>query len=53
MTQMVRRAEGLSAHIAVSRLDDVVEFIAHEIEHVIKQIEGVDLARQAPAFRIR
>ena len=47
VTQMVRQADGLTARIQVTRLDDVVELIAHEIEHVIEQIDGVDLAAYA------
>jgi len=43
-TRMVRDPEGLTAWIEVGRLDNVVELIAHEIEHVIEQIERVDLA---------
>jgi hypothetical protein len=42
-TRIVRDAEGLTAWIEVARLDNVVELIAHEIEHVIEQIERVDL----------
>lgn len=42
-TRMVRDPEGLTAWIEVSRLDNVVELLAHEIEHVIEQIERVDL----------
>ena len=43
-TVMVRQTDGLDAHIEVDRLDDVVELIAHEIEHVIEQMDGVNLA---------
>jgi hypothetical protein len=46
-TRMVRDPEGLTAWVEVSRLDNVVELLAHEIEHVIEQIERVDLARRA------
>jgi hypothetical protein len=44
VTEMVRQSDGLTARIQVSRFDNVVELIAHEIEHVIEQIEGVHLA---------
>jgi hypothetical protein len=44
MTQMDRRNDGLTARIQVARFDNVIELIAHEIEHVIEQIERVDLA---------
>jgi len=46
-TRMVRETDGLTAWIEVARFDNVVELIAHEIEHVIEQIEGVDLAGRA------
>jgi hypothetical protein len=46
-TRMVRQIDGLDARIQVARFDNVVELIAHEIEHVIEQIEGVDLAAGA------
>jgi len=47
VTRLVRRDGMLTARIEVSALDDVVELIAHEIEHVIEQIDGVDLATYA------
>ena len=43
-TRMVRDRERLTAWIEVDRLENVVELIAHEIEHVIEQIDGIDLA---------
>lgn len=43
-TRMVRDTGGLTAWIEVDRLANVVELIAHEIEHVIEQIDGIDLA---------
>jgi hypothetical protein len=46
-TRMVRQLDGLTAQIEVARHDNVVELIAHEIEHVIEQIDGVDLAGSA------
>jgi hypothetical protein len=46
-TRMVRQIDGLTARIEVDRFDNVVELIAHEIEHVIEQIDGVDLAENA------
>ena len=49
MTRIVRQGGNLTAHIQVTRFDDIVELIAHELEHVIEQIEGVDLARRADA----
>lgn len=47
VTRMVRQSDGLTARIEVDRFDNVVELIAHEIEHVIEQIDGVDLAADA------
>lgn len=43
-TRMVRETDGLTAWIEVARLDNVVELIAHEVEHVIEQIDRIDLA---------
>jgi len=43
-TRMMRETDGLTAWIEVARFDNVVELIAHEIEHVIEQIDGIDLA---------
>jgi hypothetical protein len=37
----------LSAVIEISPLQDNIELIAHEIEHVIEQLDGVDLAARA------
>ena len=47
LTQMSRQIDGFTAWIEVSRFDDVVELIGHEVEHVIEQIDGVDLAAGA------
>ena len=47
MTRMVRQIDGLTARVEVARLDNVVELIAHELEHVIEQIDRVDLAGSA------
>jgi len=47
MTRMVRQIDGLTARIEVARFDNVVELIAHELEHVIEQIDGVDLVGSA------
>lgn len=47
-TQIVRHsADRLLATIRLNQLEDVVELIAHEIEHVIEQLDGVDLAAKA------
>jgi hypothetical protein len=37
----------VSVDIHITRFEDPIELIAHEIEHVIEQLEGVDLAAQA------
>jgi hypothetical protein len=37
----------LSAFIEISPLHDNVELIAHEMEHVIEQLDGIDLASRA------
>jgi hypothetical protein len=37
----------LVATVAIRALDDLPELIAHEIEHVIEQIDGVDLRVQS------
>ena len=42
-----QRGGGLSAVIDVFPLDNDVELIAHEIEHVIEQLDEVDLASRA------
>ena len=41
------------AHIAIGPLGDLIELIAHEFEHVIEQLDGVDLgvARSPAAHR--
>jgi hypothetical protein len=47
-TRVTRQKDGrLAAHIAIAPNTDVVEMIAHEFEHVIEQIDGVDLAALA------
>jgi hypothetical protein len=33
--------------MAIGSLDDQVELIAHELEHVIEQLDGVDLHARA------
>ncbi len=43
-TRMVKDTDGLTAWIEVARFDNVVELIAHELEHVMEQIDGIDLA---------
>jgi len=46
-THMTRRAGRLTAEIDIFRFNDDIELIAHEIEHVIEQLDGVDLPLRA------
>jgi hypothetical protein len=47
MTRMARGEDGLSADIYITRNDDEVELIAHEMEHIIEQLDEVDLFSMA------
>jgi hypothetical protein len=48
LTRLSRQADGsLHAEISVGRFDDDVELIAHEIEHVIEQLDEIDLSSLA------
>ena len=48
LTQIRRRDSGfLDAIIEIFPLQDSVELIAHELEHVIEQLDGVDLESRA------
>lgn len=45
VTTVTRHPDGrVLAHIAIAPLSDTVVLIAHEFEHVIEQIDGIDLA---------
>ena len=46
-TNIVRGPDGLVAMVEIRVLEDAAELIAHEIEHVIEQIDGVDLKKQS------
>jgi hypothetical protein len=46
-TDIVRQPWGLVATIEIPPMDDDVELVAHELEHVIEQIDGVDLVSKA------
>ena len=47
-TRMTRDALGhLSAIVQIKPLQDTEELIAHEFEHIIEQLDGVDLAARA------
>jgi hypothetical protein len=48
VTHITREQNGrLSADIHLNPLEDAIELIAHEFEHVIEQADGVDLAVKA------
>ena len=43
-TSISRGAEGrIVANVSIRRIDDLPELIAHELEHVIEQLDGVNL----------
>lgn len=46
-TRITRKAGRLTAVVLLRRFDDPVELIAHEIEHIIEQLDGVDLHARA------
>ena len=47
-TRLSRDERGrLSAAVHISPFDDTRELIAHELEHIIEQLDGVDLAKHA------
>jgi hypothetical protein len=47
ISRVDRRETGLSASVQIEMRDPAryVEYLAHELEHVLEQIEGVDLVR--------
>jgi hypothetical protein len=46
-TQITRRGRKLTAVVQVLQLDDPEELVAHELEHIIEQLDGIDLAARA------
>jgi hypothetical protein len=46
-TRIVREKDRLYATIEVLSLENIPELIAHELEHVIEQLDGIDLALRA------
>jgi hypothetical protein len=46
-TNIVRVQGGLRATVEIRALDDAAELVAHELEHVIEQIDGIDLKKQS------
>jgi hypothetical protein len=48
ITHISRSSEGrIVAHVTLHPFDDDVEMIAHEFEHIIEQLDEVDLAEKA------
>jgi hypothetical protein len=48
MTRLVRQDDGrLDAEVEVGPLGDAIMLVAHEFEHIIEQLDGVDLASMA------
>lgn len=48
VTRMTRKPNGaLAVYVEIGGLDNTVELIAHEFEHIIEQLDGVDLAARA------
>ncbi len=48
VTRITRRPSGgLDANVRVGYLGDPVELVAHEFEHLLEQLDGVDLASMA------
>jgi hypothetical protein len=47
ITRITRHATGLTAIVEIGAFDDTQELIAHEFEHIIEQLDGVDLAARA------
>jgi hypothetical protein len=47
-TNIVRTAfGGLQATVEIARVEDLPELIAHEVEHIIAQLDGIDLRAQS------
>lgn len=40
-----RRGSGIAADIYLAKLDRVVELLAHELEHIIERVEGIDVSQ--------
>lgn len=48
VTRIERRASGgLEADVQIGLIGDPIKLIAHELEHVLEQLDGVDLAAMA------
>jgi hypothetical protein len=46
-THVSGRAGGLVAHVFVGRISESVELLAHELEHVIERLDGIDVGEVA------
>jgi hypothetical protein len=46
-TRLLTTSEGLLAFMELVSLEDPIELIAHEFEHVVERLDGVDLRHQA------
>lgn len=46
-TRLIARAANRVAAVEIPALDDAVELIGHELEHVIEHLDGVDLTSHA------
>jgi hypothetical protein len=55
ITRIVRRAASVEASVELSTVGDPVLLIAHEFEHILEQLDEVDLASMAarPATGVR
>jgi hypothetical protein len=52
VTRFVRRPDGtLWAAIELNSGSDLTELMAHEFEHVLEQLDGIDLAQKAALVR--
>ncbi len=47
LTHLVRQHGRINADVEVGTLGDVVLLLAHEFEHIVEQLDGVDLAAMA------
>ena len=47
MTRFTRSDGGISAVVDIGFHQNLEELIAHELEHVIEQLDGIDLAARA------
>lgn len=48
LTTIHRTADSIDASVAITPFGDPTEWLAHELEHVLEQIDGVDLRHGGP-----